>query len=100
MPTYSYECTDCGHVFEVYHSISVQPKVLCVKCSSKKTKRLLGTGAGLIFRGTGFYETDYKRANNGGGRDGNKKSPSKSSAESGSSAKKTGSGGGGSASSD
>ena len=59
MPTYSYECGSCGHILDLFHGMSAEPKVMCDKCG-KKCKRLMGTGAGFIFKGTGFYETDYK----------------------------------------
>ncbi len=59
MPTYSYECGSCAHVFDVFHGMSVDPKIKCEKCS-RKCHRLFGTGAGIIFKGSGFYETDYK----------------------------------------
>ena len=59
MPTYSYECGSCAHVFDVFHGISAEPKIKCESCG-KKCKRLLGTGAGIIFKGSGFYETDFK----------------------------------------
>lgn len=59
MPTYSYECGSCGHVLDVFHGMSAEPKVTCEKCG-KKCKRLMGSGAGFIFKGTGFYETDFK----------------------------------------
>ena len=60
MPTYSYECGKCGHVFDVFHAMSATPKVRCEKCNSPRTQKLLGTGAGIIFKGSGFYETDFK----------------------------------------
>ncbi len=59
MPTYSYECGSCAHVFDVFHGMSADPKVKCEKCN-KKCHRLFGTGAGIIFKGSGFYETDFK----------------------------------------
>lgn len=59
VPTYSYECGGCGHVFDVFHGISAEPKVACESCG-KRCRRLLGTGAGIIFKGSGFYETDFK----------------------------------------
>jgi putative FmdB family regulatory protein len=61
MPTYEYECQKCGHEFEVYQSIKEGPKRTCPKCKGR-LKRLLGTGAGIIFKGTGFYSTDYRKA--------------------------------------
>jgi len=70
MPTYDYECSGCKHVFELLQSMSEKPKTLCPKCKKKKLKRLIGAGMGIIFKGTGFYETDYKRksVNASGGR--------------------------------
>lgn len=59
MPTYSYECGSCGDVQDLFHGMSADPKVKCAQCG-KKCKRLMGSGAGFIFKGTGFYETDYK----------------------------------------
>ena len=59
MPTYSYECVKCEHTFEVFHAMSATPKIKCEECSGKCTK-LIGAGAGIIFKGSGFYETDYK----------------------------------------
>jgi len=61
VPTYSYECKKCGHQFEVFHAISATPRVTCEACESRSCKKLLGTGAGIIFKGNGFYETDYKK---------------------------------------
>jgi putative FmdB family regulatory protein len=59
MPTYEYECQKCGHHYELYQSIKDGPKRTCPKCRGR-VKRLLGTGAGLIFKGSGFYSTDYR----------------------------------------
>lgn len=60
MPTYTYACKKCLHETDVYHSMSTSPRVTCPACGSKSTYRMLGTGAGIIFKGSGFYETDYK----------------------------------------
>ena len=60
MPTYEYECEACGHAFEQFQSITAPPIKKCPNCDKKKVKRLLGTGAGLIFKGKGFYITDYR----------------------------------------
>ena len=60
MPTYEYECTKCGHVFEAFQSMSDKPLASCPKCKGK-VKRLIGPGAGVIFKGSGFYATDYKK---------------------------------------
>jgi putative FmdB family regulatory protein len=60
MPTYEYECTLCGHVVDVFHSMTAKPRVKCPECGGR-TKKKIGAGAGIIFKGSGFYETDYKR---------------------------------------
>ncbi len=60
MPTYEYECSKCGHTFERFQSMNEEPVKRCPKCRCK-VRRLLGVGAGIIFKGSGFYETDYKR---------------------------------------
>ena len=59
MPTYEYECRRCGHDFERFQSITEEPLKRCPKCRGK-VKRLISTGAGIIFKGSGFYETDYR----------------------------------------
>lgn len=61
MPTYEYECAKCGKTFEIFQSMKDEPLKTCPdkKCKGK-VKRLLGTGAGLIFKGSGFYITDYR----------------------------------------
>jgi len=61
MPTYEYECQKCGHEFEVFQSISAEPKKRCPTCKGK-VKRKIGTGSGIIFKGSGFYATDYRSA--------------------------------------
>lgn len=61
MPTYEYECRRCGHQFEKFQSIMAAPVKTCPTCRGR-VKRLVSGGAGIIFKGTGFYETDYKRA--------------------------------------
>ncbi len=60
MPTYDYECTKCGHKFEAFQQMSDKPLTKCPKCD-KKLRRLIGSGAGIIFKGSGFYATDYKK---------------------------------------
>jgi putative FmdB family regulatory protein len=59
MPTYDYECQKCGHSFEEFQQMSAEPLKKCPECKGK-VKRLIGTGAGLLFKGSGFYETDYR----------------------------------------
>lgn len=59
MPTYEYECNRCGHRFEVFQSMSDPPRKRCPRCRGA-VRRLLGTGAGIVFKGSGFYATDYR----------------------------------------
>lgn len=61
MPTYDYECQKCGRVFEAFQSMKDEPLTTCIEegCNGK-VKRLIGTGAGILFKGSGFYETDYR----------------------------------------
>ncbi len=59
MPTYDYKCLECGHKFEMFQSMTADPIKKCPECGGK-VKRLIGAGAGPIFKGTGFYQTDYK----------------------------------------
>ncbi len=61
MPTYEYACQKCGHEFEQFQSMRDEPLKKCPKCKKQSLKRLVGSGAGLIFKGTGFYITDYKK---------------------------------------
>ncbi len=78
MPTYDYKCLDCGHSFELFQSMSSEPVSVCPKCGGK-VKRLIGPGAGPIFKGSGFYQTDYK---NSGSKPAAKKNDSKPSTSS------------------
>lgn len=59
MPTYDYKCKDCGHHFEAFHSMSADPLTECPKCEGF-VERQIGIGAGVLFKGSGFYETDYR----------------------------------------
>jgi putative FmdB family regulatory protein len=59
MPTYEYECKKCGHPFEAFQSITAKPLQKCPQCGGK-VRRLIGRGAGIIFKGSGFYQTDYR----------------------------------------
>jgi putative FmdB family regulatory protein len=60
MPTYEYACEACGHRFEEFQSITAKPLTKCPACGKKKVKRLVSGGAGFIFKGSGFYITDYR----------------------------------------
>ncbi len=61
MPTYSYVCDACGHKFEQFQAMTDEPVKCCPSCGRKRVRRLIGAGAGLIFKGSGFYITDYAR---------------------------------------
>lgn len=61
MPTYEYECQACGHAFEELQGITDAKLTKCPKCHKNRLSRLIGTGSGMIFKGPGFYETDYKK---------------------------------------
>ena len=60
MPTYDYACDACGHTLEIFQGINDPIKKKCPECGKNKLRRLIGTGAGIIFKGSGFYETDYR----------------------------------------
>jgi putative FmdB family regulatory protein len=60
MPTYDYECSACKHKWEEFHSIKAEPTKKCPACKKLKAVRQIGTGAGIIFKGSGFYQTDYR----------------------------------------
>lgn len=60
MPTYDYVCDGCGHAFELFQSITDKLKRTCPECKKKKLRRLIGTGAAIMFKGSGFYQTDYR----------------------------------------
>lgn len=61
MPTYRYQCKNCGNELEELQSMSEPPLVHCPKCHTDNLARIMGTGTGLIFKGSGFYLTDYKK---------------------------------------
>jgi putative FmdB family regulatory protein len=60
MPTYDYECDACGHEWELFQRIVEDAVKKCPECKKKKARRLFGTGAAIMFKGSGFYETDYR----------------------------------------
>ncbi|MBI5206173.1 MAG: zinc ribbon domain-containing protein [Candidatus Firestonebacteria bacterium] len=61
MPTYSYECQDCKNIFDEFQKMTDPPLTTCPKCNGK-LKRLISSGSGIIFKGSGFYTTDYRNA--------------------------------------
>ncbi len=66
MPTYQYQCKKCGHVLEELQSISEPPLTHCPNCNTESLARVIGGGTGLIFKGSGFYLTDYKKTSSTG----------------------------------
>ncbi len=64
MPTYEYECSHCHHAFEAFQQMTAKPLNKCPKCG-KKVKRLISSGLGIIFKGSGFYATDYRKKTQG-----------------------------------
>ena len=60
MPTYDYICDACGHEFEAYESIKADPQTVCPSCHDAKLRRKIGPGAAILFKGSGFYQTDYR----------------------------------------
>lgn len=60
MPTYEYKCANCGSEFEFFQSITARPLRKCRRCGKSSLRRLIGAGAGVIFKGSGFYQTDYR----------------------------------------
>ena len=67
MPTYDYECQECKHRFEIFQSMKDDPIEKCSKCGGK-VKKLIGAGAGIIFKGSGFYVNDYKKSGSSGSK--------------------------------
>ena len=91
MPTYDYECNNCGHEFELFQSISEAVKRKCPECGKQKLQRLFGTGAAVVFKGSGFYQTDYRSDSykKGAEKDMKKKESKSSEKSSGKSEKKS-----------
>jgi putative FmdB family regulatory protein len=84
MPTYDYECDACGHKFEEFQSMTDKVLKKCPACKKSKLRRLLGTGAAIIFKGSGFYQTDYRSESykSGAKADESKAAPAKTDAAS------------------
>ena len=85
MPTYDYECDGCGHSFEEWQSFKDEALTKCPSCKKNKLRRLFVGGAAIIFKGSGFYETDYRRKDeakkNGTPADGGEAKPADAKAE-------------------
>lgn len=89
MPTYEYKCGHCDHLTEAFQSITASPKKKCPECGKMKLQRLMGVGAGVIFKGSGFYETDYRSDSYKKGAESEKKSTSGTKTDPKKDAKKT-----------
>lgn len=72
MPHYDYHCDDCDNTYEVFQKMTEEPLTICQKCGGTHVKRLLGGGAGIIFKGSGFYINDYKNSAGSGSSEKNK----------------------------
>ena len=91
MPTYDYVCDGCGHAFELFQSMSDGVKKTCPECGKKKLRRLIGAGGAIVFKGSGFYKTDYRSesykkgaaADSGGKSEGGGKKPDSGKSDSG-----------------
>ncbi len=77
MPTYDYQCNACDEEFEFFHSITAEPLTKCPTCEEETLRRLIGTGAGIIFKGSGFYQTDYKNTSDTNSKETSKKEDKK-----------------------
>ncbi|MDX1577167.1 MAG: zinc ribbon domain-containing protein [Gemmatimonadota bacterium] len=92
MPTYEYRCRACGHEFERFQKISDSPVRTCPSCKKRRVERLISSGGGLVFKGPGFYATDYRK---GGGSASGEKEKTSSGEKSKTSSGDAGSDGGG-----
>ena len=100
MPTYDYVCDGCGHAFELFQSMTDSVKKTCPECGKKKLRRLIGVGGAIVFKGSGFYKTDYRSdsykkgaaADSGGGSDGGGKKSDSGKSDSGGGAGSSGKG--------
>lgn len=77
MPTYEYLCRKCGHAFEEFQSMSEEPLTRCPECGTDNLARVMGTGGGIIFKGSGFYVTDYRKTDPAGRADTGKRDAEK-----------------------
>jgi len=97
MPTYDYKCDKCHHTWELFQSITAEPVKTCPECKSRKARRVIGPGAGILFKGSGFYQTDYRSDSYKKGAEADKKaqsSTSESKSETKSESKSSGDSGG------
>lgn len=97
MPTYEYVCDACGHSFDEFQTFSDDPLTKCPQCGKKRLRRLFGTGSAILFKGSGFYQTDYRSDSYKAGE--KKERESQKSSESGTTSSNSGSNGAASANS-
>lgn len=83
MPTYEYRCKTCEHEWEEFQSIKAKPSRKCPECGKLKAERIISAGGGIIFKGSGFYQTDYRSESYKKGASADKKSQESSSSDSG-----------------
>ena len=83
MPTYDYECDACHHAFELFQGITDPVETKCPQCGKRKLRRLFGTGGAIVFKGSGFYQTDYRSESYKKKAEADKKSTDKKSASDG-----------------
>ncbi len=91
MPTYDYRCDACDHTFELFQGINDAVKRKCPECGKRKLRRLFGTGAAIVFKGSGFYQTDYRSESYKKGAEAEKKAAESSKSESSGDSKDSGS---------
>ena len=89
MPTYDYQCKTCEHTWEEFQSIKAKPTKKCPECGKRTAKRVIGPGAGIIFKGSGFYQTDYRSESYKKGAEADKKAKEPAKSESKSDSKST-----------
>lgn len=82
MPTYDYQCRKCDHAWEMFQSITAKPVRKCPECGKLAARRVIGPGAGIIFKGSGFYQTDYRSESYKKGAEAAKKATESSSSSS------------------
>jgi putative FmdB family regulatory protein len=82
MPTYDYQCRKCDHAWEMFQSITAKPVRKCPECGKLAARRVIGPGAGIIFKGSGFYQTDYRSESYKKGAEAAKKSTESASSSS------------------
>jgi putative FmdB family regulatory protein len=87
VPTYDYECSACSKRLEAFHGMSDPPLKKCPKCGKRRLRRLIGAGAGVIFKGSGFYTTDYRSSSYASAKKSDSEAPAPAKSDSGACAK-------------